>query len=448
MKKLFKYSIAQYCFAGIIFILTIPLSQSVFRWANEKKLDGVVIENSNPVFHLEEWLNGKYQHKKEKFLNDNFGFRHFLVRCYNQLYYSLFHVAKTGDVIVGESDFLFDRRYLNTFSGIDFESELKVANYAHFIRAMQDSLKSRNVEMLLLIAPDKTQYYREYVPPAYVETRKRIQKNYYQEFVKYFKKEKVNLIDINAWFLKIKNHTPFPLFPQHGMHWSYYGACLGLDTLTRYIENTLHKDLPDIEFNTEFSTAKLDPNDKDLLMLMNLMQPVKSLPQCYPSLKINNRAKYHPDALVIGDSFYWIIYNYNINTDIFDDAGFWFYDRDLYPRRKYSKDKRGNDFFEREIGKQDIIILVAAPANLSTLGWGFFEGLYENFKKPGAIKIHKTEDKVYKAVRKYISTDRKWMSQIKQKAIERGISTDSMLNLDIQYVIDLEKRRSKPNSFK
>ncbi|MBI4645358.1 MAG: hypothetical protein HY738_01900 [Bacteroidia bacterium] len=66
-----------------------------------KPLKGDISLTEDTIFSLRGWFSGKYQEKKEKYLNESFGFRSTMVRLNNQIAFSFFNKAKANGVIIG-----------------------------------------------------------------------------------------------------------------------------------------------------------------------------------------------------------------------------------------------------------------------------------------------------------------------------------------------------------
>jgi hypothetical protein len=86
----------------IFIILFIPFLQSVLHFSDVKPLQGAVVLSEDTVFSFKDWFSGHFQEKKEKYINDNFGYRNIFVRLNNQLAFWMFNKAKAKNVRVGK----------------------------------------------------------------------------------------------------------------------------------------------------------------------------------------------------------------------------------------------------------------------------------------------------------------------------------------------------------
>ncbi|MBL0050784.1 MAG: hypothetical protein IPP29_04270 [Bacteroidetes bacterium] len=98
-----------------------------------------------------------------------------------------------------------------------------------------------------------------------------------------YRKYGINLIDFNKWFVQMKDTSSSKLFPQQGIHWSYYGAYLAADSIIKYIEDKRKCDLPD--YVTSFETnQKANYGDEDLEHILNLIYKLPEYKMSYPKI--------------------------------------------------------------------------------------------------------------------------------------------------------------------
>ena len=120
--------------------------------------------------------------------------------------------------------------------------EQKIRTKLEKAKVVQDSLKKKGIDLLLVFASGKGEYCVEQIEDKYKHA---FTKTNYQEYISESKRLGINVLDLKAYFQKLKTTTPYPLFPQFGHHWSYYGECIAVDTIIGHIEKLHHCDLPD-----------------------------------------------------------------------------------------------------------------------------------------------------------------------------------------------------------
>src|SRR5579863_7888572 len=98
------------------------------------------------------WFDGDYAKQKEKYLNDNFGFRNLCVKLRNQVSYSLFgHILAEG-IMAGKSGYLFSIEYLKAYSGMDYVGDSVISDRFRKLKVIQDTLASKGVLFMLVFA--------------------------------------------------------------------------------------------------------------------------------------------------------------------------------------------------------------------------------------------------------------------------------------------------------
>lgn len=409
-------------------ILIIPVFQNVFNFVDIAPLKGSFEKAEKKDISLSGWFSDDYQLNQEKYINQNFGFRNLFVKLNNQVAFNLFNLAKANQVIVGKDNYLYEKNYLLAYSGADFIGADSVLHRMQRLKYIQDELQKRNKTLLVVFAAGKASFYPEYIPTEYANKNKPTN---YEHHIKACKDLNINFIDFNDYFVKNKETSKYPLYPQYGIHWSYYGMCLALDSIVHRIEILRGINMPEIYWDS----VKMDlprEGDYDIADGMNLLFKLKRDKMAYPIIQFRGEeGATKPSAVVIGDSFYWQMFNFTPRE--FSDNHFWYYYREVYPNSTDKAVYVDDLNFENEMNDHDVFIVMGTEANLSKFGWGFIDDAYKLYKygenqNPEAFRA-KVEE-----VRKYIKNDKKWMEVIIEKAHKQNISVDSMLMKDAIWV--------------
>jgi|SRR6185437_6534139 len=436
MLKRNLFDIKQLIFFGLFAMPVIALVQSKKHFFKKMELKGDVTIAGSVPFSIAGWFSGEYQDAKEKHLNDVFGFRDLCVRINNQVEFSLFKKINANSVILGKDNYLFEYNYIKAYFGTDFIGEDKIRERSERIRFIQDTLAKLNKTLMIVFAPSKVSFYPEYIPDSCWKPRGKTNYGYY---VKYANALKINYIDFNRYFRENKFRSKYPLYPQYGVHWSYYGTCLATDSLIKYIEYKRHIKMPHIYWDRIVVQNKASYYDYDIADGMNLLFKFKSKPMAYPRVQFQpDVGKTKPSLLVVADSHYWGIEELGI-SNAFSQNDFWYYNREIYSARFHGLVTPAQLDLKKEIASHDVFIIMATESTISNIGWGFIENLYNHFKGYDARIPHFNEMVAKKKA--YIVTDQKWMGLIKTKAHERQISEDSMMTLDAIWVIEQDYKK-------
>lgn len=413
-----------------MFLAVIPFLQEQFKIIKLEPLKGAIETPVEKDFTLKEWFAGTYQEEEEKYLNASFGFRNLFIRLNNQLAFNLFNKAKANSVIIGKDNYLYETKYITAYYGEDFIGYDSIANRMKKLKFIQDTLAKINKQLVVVFTPSKASFYPEFLP--YREDTTRGITNY-EVHVEIAENKGISLINFNKYFVERKATSKYPLYPQYGIHWSDYAACIAADSMVRYIEKKRKIDMPNFYWN-EIEMAQPRDLDYDIADGMNLLQKLTSFDMAYPNLQIESESgKVKPNLLVISDSFYLNIFLRF--SKAFNTSDFWYYNNAVLPQTNNSPKFVGDLKLSDEIDKHDIFMIMGTDATMPGFGWGFIENMYNHFK--GKDKYYSSPEwqKKLNDTKAYIKSDKKWMKLIEEKASKRNISVDSMLTLDASWIL-------------
>lgn len=422
---------------SIFAVLFLPLIQNTITLRKSFPLKGDVVLPANVEFSEDTWYSGYFQQKKEEYLNSMFGFRSLFVKVHNQIAYSFFNKVNAQGVIIGKENYLYEIGYINAYTGRDFLGEDSISHTINRLKFISDTLNKLGKQLIIVFAAGKASFYPEYIPDAYLPIK---EKTNYKLLSSEAKKIGLNVIDFNKWFMDNKLTSKYPLYPQHGVHWSTYGTALAADSLIKKIESLRHIDIP----NLKITGVKFGPAidvDYDIADGMNLLFKLKGFDVAFPFMKIDDTVgKVKPKVLVISDSFYWGMYNLGI-ANCFSNDHFWYYNKQVYPDSYKQELLTSQLNIGKEIDKHDVIVIMATEATLRKISWGFIEEA-EMFYKGIVKKVERDEvyDKKISELIIEIKKNSQWLADTKNRAIERGINLDSCLVLEAMWQIDNAKK--------
>ena len=416
-----------------LMLLALPMVQNKFNLLPLEPLKGAITVPEKKYISVNRWFSGTYQQYEEKYITETFGFRPFFVRLTNQLRFSLFGKQSANSVIIGKNGYLFEEGYINAYFGQDYIGTDSIRQRIERLSYINDTLKKLGKNIILVFAAGKGSFYPEYIPDTHIQPKGITN---YKAYVELANEYGITYIDFNSLFLKLKGKSKYPLYPQFGIHWSYYGACLAADSIIRFIETERNIDMPNLYWNS--INAKVPyGTDTDISDGMNLLFKRNSFNMGYPEVKFeSDSGKVKPSVLVIADSFYWEMFNFGI-SNAFSTSHFWYYNKQVYPESFSNPIEAHQISLSKEIANHDVIIVLATEATLPNLGWGFIENTYNHFKGITIEKPTPLSQKILN-LKNYIRTDKKWMENIEIKAAEKGISIDSMISLDAIWAINNE----------
>jgi hypothetical protein len=421
----------------VFLVISFPMLQHQFSFYKEAPLDGSFVAAPDTTFSWKNWFAGEYASAKEMYLKDNFGCRNFFVRLRNQSDYSLFAKTNTTGVVVGKDGYLFEAKYLLEYNGSEYYGDEKIKSRMKMLKALQDTLLKKNIHLLVLVAPNKADYFPEFIPEPYNHPGA---KSNTSVFVNEAKKLGVNFIDYNAWFIQNKATSKYPLYPQTGTHWSVFGAYLAFDTLIHRMERESNLDMLDYKISDVELTSNIKDPDGDIEDCLNVLQSVSHYDLAYPTITWNKNAQQvKPNVLVIGDS-YWLNFNKEkLTNQCFASSDFWYYNYEI-------KFTDANEVGEsplkfnllKTVESKNFILIESTSANIKEMGWGFVEALYSVYCNPKftekEIQEVRRKWSEVREIRNDIKFNKEWFNNIKLAAVKDHITLDSCLDANALYI--------------
>ncbi|MEQ8623739.1 MAG: hypothetical protein RJQ00_08010 [Vicingaceae bacterium] len=374
MEKKFTYQ--SILLTIIVLSFFILMLQQFTHFSKVRKLKGAIVFAEQPEFSLDSWFSGAYQDSLSLYINENFGFRSFFVRLNNQLFLNLYKHAKANGVVVGKDDYLYEKNYIDAYYGRNFIGEELIAEKVSKLKRIQEKLILRGVNLLVVIAPGKGAYYPEHIPNELKGDNNA--KTNYQIYVKYLSNSGVNYIDVNKWFLEMKKNSFAPLMPKSGTHWSRFGELKFGDSLLNYVDQFSGIHTSKFHFIDTLISSKPKFTDEDIEDGMNILEDLDDLKLAYQRFEVKKNQKENVKGMVVGDSFYWGLYNHGFSTDFFGNGQFWFYFNEVHQIGKPDQLAKNLNLKE-EIEKHNVLVLLCSETNLNQFSFGFLDAAYEAY---------------------------------------------------------------------
>jgi len=421
-------------FGGILAVISLPMIMTFFPLISIDPLNGFFAEPQRPQLSRDNWFTGQYQDSMELFINDKTGGRPFLVRINNQLDYSVFGKANVSNVVIGKEHYLYEQSYIDAYLGTDFIGRDSIAEKVRKLKTVSDTLMTRGIPLIVLLAPGKASFFPEYLPEGIKAKRGRTNHSVYKEFLA---QNNIFTLDFKTWFIEQKETSNYALFPKGGIHWSSYGEVLAADSLIRF----LNQITPNSQINT-IRIKKIHPSriaynrDEDIEESMNLLLNLENNLMGYPEFEaIAHSAKKTTRVLTIADSYFWGMYDWGLSRNYFGNGSFWYYNKQMYPE-SFEKETFVQNLpdLAHEVEKNDAILLLFTDANLKDFAYGFIDRLYDEYCNDGR---RKREERIAKIIQDIRNTP-EWLKSIEKKAKSKGISLDEALRENAVYILQQE----------
>lgn len=435
-------------FVILLALLFLPMLQTFFHFVNEKPLDGAFVEAKKPVITPKTLFNETAQDSLMTWCTEQTGFRKPMIRLNNQLLYSAFGKVSAIGPVKGNDDYTFiEESYIISYTGETYLGNEAIVKNTRQIKLIQDMLRTKGITLLPVFVLGKASYYPELIPEKYIV--KRHETNNYQEYLKAFDEQGVEMIDFNRWLCERKDTEAHPIYCNLSAHWTVYAASLAMDSLVHYMENKTQQE--QAHFHIEgFDTTYLMNQDDDLYRMMNLLLPMKHNTIDQPKFGLTEG--YKPRVLAISDSYWWTVYAWNVALpqNLFRPGDFWFYNKTVYPERTPIQNVESVDY-KQEIEDQEFVLLVCTEATNHLWPYGFIERYlsgYDNVFRYKEPEQYDAADSLYFVYRnaeiekniQRIKDTPEWMESITRQADEKGITVEQSLwdNAEYTYRMDIE----------
>lgn len=409
--------------------LTLPVLQYFFSFAPESKLQGTFEVKEKPEFNWSNWFDGKFQNDFDGFLDQEIGFRSFFIKNYNQVHYSLFDKTNAEKVVIGKDGVLFEDSYINSYLGLNLKKEAEIKEKLRKTAFVANALDQQGKKLVLLLAPDKTSYYPDKIPEKWHKIHQNTEReNNYDRYSSLFADYEIDVLDFNKAFLEAKDTAQVALFPKAGIHWSNHASVKVIDSLQKYFMDRYDIALPKLIIReTGLTDVPINP-DYDLGNLLNIYSKEAGLTRtCSVSVDIHNAAAL--DLLTIGDSFYWNLYHQGLIKDLFVKHEFWYYNHLVYPASFQKEEKVADLSIKDKLKEVDVVMILITSGALDNYAFGFIDQAYQE------LTLNKSYFKIVDHLKNKIRRDANWLSNVKQKAKEKGISLEAMLEEDAKYLM-------------
>lgn len=415
-------------------LLALPAIQQYTGLFKFKPLQGVTVATERPQLTVKSFMSGEFQAQEEPYLSKHIGFREPLIRSYNQVLWSLFHVTYCDDVIIGKDQWLYGRRTVYDhfrqapyWYAEDNDALVKMFDKSvHRLKKVQNILDKRNTKLFVLICPSK-----DFVCPEHLPSEKQFAMSDGLRAIEYMPKafadNGINFLDLNTWFQQIKDTVSYPLYPKTGTHWSNVACMYACDTLFRYMEHLTGKNMPNISVGKAYPSETIRPDD-DLEKILNLIWTIKPNQNYYAEVNIvpdSTAQRLH--LITIGDSYFWNI-AYTMPMDsLFESYPYWYYYNTVYYDPPHNNVKQLN--MVDEINKADAVMILLTTNHLYDLFGGFLNRVINTFNPSDEVM-----ETILADIISQIENNGPWLQQVEQRAKERGITLEEMKRATALYV--------------
>ena len=413
----------------ILLLLSLPMIFNIFGHKNGE-LIGYFDKNEKPLLNWVNFEELKFQNNLEKFLQQKVAFSDVFIKTSNEFKYRLFKYSDVQYVEVGRNNYLYMESYTRSYLGLDYQGEDNINSAVEKLAQVRDTLKTKGIDIVFMIAPGKATYYPEFMPKKYDKLKPKTTN--YETYSKAFNKHNIHYLDFNAWMCSLKDTTKYRLFSNTSVHWGHYACYLALDSLTHYINSMYNITLPTIKIKKNKVSNKMYSSDDDVEKIMNILSNVPDQPMPRLEVEINTKNKDKLKVLTLGDSYFFGLNDLGFMSYIFDGSEFWYYFKEV--RRKVYEYLFVWEYedIKKEIEKNKLILIVFTEGNLHTTPKEFCDQLYYLYcMQPTYEKELEWQTKKFKT---QIEKNHDWKESVRKKANKQNKSLDKAINDDAEYM--------------
>lgn len=214
---------------GVIFLLVLafPYLDGLMGAKRRTKLFRLQekrLQSKKPEFRWDNCLN--YLKELTPYYNDHFRFRWKLIYINNWLKIKYFGVSPLPLVVLGKEGFLYYAKESETLDAVEYYRSVnlfkknQLEHWRKILQERKDWLAKRGIEYLVLIVPNKSTIYPEYMPD---HIRKASDRSRMDQLLDYMKKHSdVPMLDLRPALLESKKQKR--CYHKTDSHWNEFGA--------------------------------------------------------------------------------------------------------------------------------------------------------------------------------------------------------------------------------
>lgn len=416
-----------------IVLLLLLLVQTQWQFIHFQQLKNDPKDASQPVLTWQNYQDGTFQQQTETYLKENFAFREWGIRFYNQYCYSLWKKTCNSFFYPGKDHWMYYRPGVLDYYGRETSKFFKtqadlnefVDSEVGMLKELRDILKNDfGIELLTFIAPDKAFVYPEHLPRLEHDSTVGVAAAC---FAQKFNEIGFPNVDMTPWFASIADTSSRLLFMPMDTHWTFASAW-GYDSLFRFMDHLNDFGIPrmSIDSITEQPYEGLQDDEATLNLLFKVKNDTPSY-KAHISVKADSTSR-KPKVLFVGDSFIFAFESLIPGKELISYYENWFY----YDKVYKGFDKREFKINEinrlRSILNVDYVVVYSVGYQWCRGTNGFVEDALAAIKDPYQVEVALMMNEV--------EGKPELMAPINEKAQEKGISQEEMLELAAKWIID------------
>ena len=419
-------------FVLLMVFLCASMVQKYTKIFHLKALTGVFEPAPTPELSWQAYRSTQWQQQLEDYSSEHFGFREPIVRIYNQYLWSAFRKTYCHYILPGKQNYLYYKSAVNDYYGKEllghFKSNESALWYAETelgrMNELRQVLKGYGIEFLAFIAPDKPVVYPEFLPRQDADTTTLNMAEYYDCRLTEMGFPHINMTD---WFVAMRDTVSFPLFLKTDSHWTY-SAVYGFDSLFRFMNTLDGPDFPRLHIGPPVAYESDEmQGDESVLNLLFRIRGDRVRYKSEITVEADSTQR-KPRVLFVGDSFVWSMRDYLPVRELMDDVEVWFYNNTTFVGYEFTKTDIKEIDALRHILNADYVVFYAAGHQWREATFGFTKEALQLFDGV-------SEDDIMKAKRiSQIERDKDWLMALSMYASTNELPLEDVLVMEADNV--------------
>lgn len=391
-------------FCTIFFLLLfIPMLFGIITKWTDLKVD-VPLYNAGagakPDFSLQSFISGDFQTRYEDWFRKSYAGRSIVIKTYNQLRFSLFHLS-TQNTVVGENNDLFQSEYIEEYLGLDSRYDFSdpdrrenLEAYVDKLAEISQMLSKQGKTFLFWLTPAKCDYNFADIPDHYLAQSP-------QEYVRGVDilrdlLEEKNVPYIDSYDIISQTDWECPIFYKSGIHWSRPVEQEVSRQVLERIEELRGQNVKKFQF-VDLKKVEEGYRDRDLWNLMNIWEEPEETHYEYTTEPIVSEGDADIHLLLQGGSFAEGAWEDFTRNNICSDIHYIVYNQHVVEMDGTKNEiSYGNDTFlvdsdwsNLDLGsmveESNVILVEANAKHLFAFSNGFLDLLYDYLKETEGV---------------------------------------------------------------
>lgn len=238
-------------------------------------LHGMQLPPQRPPLSPQALWTGEYQKATEANAASSLPQRPQIVRAYNQWQWNTFGTSymASGSIIRGRKGALFEESYILAHCVAAPVDPTTLPDFAARLRKAQDWFAARGQRFVYVLAPVKTTWFPDLIPPSYPCSGPRSDA-LYPLVRQAMDAAGVHWVDGRAVLEAQRGKSGYELFPRNGIHWNQLGVAHAADAVTDALRRQ-DPAIPTLAWTVATAPDEVGP-DRDLSELLNLRRPPRA----------------------------------------------------------------------------------------------------------------------------------------------------------------------------